>query len=345
MKNKKIKKQKTPKQIGLTVLCWVLGIVLVVLLGGTVYIESMLGMINRDVDNSTMSYEEYQEFLNSQTETADPNFEGEEMHPDDVDWGSGGDMVENSKDIINILLIGQDRRPGEARQRSDAMILCTVNKLNRSLTLTSLMRDMYVQIPGYQDNRINVCYPLGGMKLLDDCLKKNFGIQVDGNIEVDFGGFAGIIDAVGGIDMELSQSEANHLNREYGFSLQTGMNHLNGEEALEHARNRSIGNSDFERTNRQRKVLNAVFDQVKNLSIPQLQNLLNTVLPMITTDLTNRQIMSYASDVFPLLPSLTVNSLRIPADGKFQYATIRGMSVLVPDLDGNRSLLQKHLLG
>ncbi|MFQ9799037.1 MAG: LCP family protein [Clostridia bacterium] len=100
--------------------------------------------------------------------------------------------------MVNILLIGQDRREGEGRQRSDSMILATINKKSQSIYLTSFMRDMYVPIPGYSDNRINAAYAFGGMDLLDDTIETNFGIHIDGNVEVDFSGFKTLIDMMGG---------------------------------------------------------------------------------------------------------------------------------------------------
>ena len=336
-------KHMTSKQIALSILCGVLAVILLIMLGATIYLESMLNRINREVDDSTMSSEEYDAFLNSQTETVPHDFTGETIHPDDVQWEENSELIAHGKNYINILLIGQDRRPGEGRQRSDAIILCTVNKKDGSVTMTSFMRDMYVQIPGYQDDRITACYPLGGMKLLDECIEKNFGIRVDGNVEVDFDGFAGIIDAMGGVDIELTDAEARYLNGYYHWNLSSGLNTLNGEQALGYARNRSIGNSDFERTNRQRKVVNALIERSRSLSLKQIDSLLKELLPMVTTDLTNSQIMGYAADVFPMLKNISVVSQRVPADGMFQSAMIRGMDVLLPDLEASRQMLKDTL--
>ena len=93
------------------------------------------------------------------------------------------------KDIVNLLLIGQDRREGQDRQRADSMIMVTLNKKTKQISMTSFMRDLYVQIPGYSDNRINATYAFGGMDLLDSTLNTNFGVEIAGNVEVDFGEF------------------------------------------------------------------------------------------------------------------------------------------------------------
>lgn len=350
MKDKKSKSKKSKKQVGLIVLCSVLALVLVLLILCTAYMESVLGLINRNPDNSKMSSEEYQDFLNSQTETIDPNFTGDVLDPDEIDWNHNGGILESSDEVINILLIGQDRREGQGRQRSDAMILCTINKKSNSLTMTSFMRDMYVPIPGYRDDRINVCYVLGGMDLLDSCLEKNFGVQVDGNIEVDFSSFMDIIDLLGGVDVELSQSEAEYLNRRGNWdvsvdhwNLHPGMNTLTGSQALAYSRIRYIGNGDFQRTERQRTVLTALVEKAKNMSLSQANALLKKILPKITTDMSNQEIMGYAMAVLPMLPNLTVTSNRIPADGSYKDASIRGMSVLVPDLEASRQILRDSI--
>lgn len=345
------KKKKSGKRILLIVLCTLLALILALLVTGLVYLESMMNLIGRvdDSHKETLSSDEYQQWLDDQTETVDPSFTGEELDPSDVIWGNGVKPVVNHDNVINILLIGQDRRQGESRARSDAMILCTVNKSEKTLTMTSFMRDMYVPIPGYKDNRINACYELGGMDLLDECLYENFGVVVDGNVEVDFFGFMDVIDLLGGVDMELTSSEANYLNRRgnwdvndssaFQWDLEEGMNHLTGEQALAYSRIRYVGNGDFGRTDRQRKVLSALLEKCKDLSYTELYALLREVLPMMTTDLSNGEILGYALEIVPLLAQLQINTQRIPADGMYYDASIRGMAVLVPDLEENSLLL------
>lgn len=267
------------------------------------------------------------------------------------DMLESGDLIENDEQIINILLIGQDAREGQGRQRSDSMILCTINLKNNTLTLTSFMRDMYVEIPGYSANRINTAYQLGGMELLDMCLLQNFGVVVDYNIEIDFEGFMEIIDTVGGVEIELTQEEANYLNRKGNWDvdnstagqwdLTAGPNMLTGEQALAYCRTRYVGNADFGRTERQRKVLTALMDRCRTMSITELDALMNKILPMITTDMDQAQIDQYVLNVLPVFTKLEVKQLRVPADGAYYNDTIREMSVLVPDLEKNKALLQE----
>ena len=264
-------------------------------------------------------------------------------------------LLEDDDQIINILLIGQDARAGESRQRSDSMILCTVNLHTNTLTMTSFMRDMYVDIPGKSANRINAAYQMGGMELLDLTLLQNFGVVVDYNIEIDFEGFMKAVDIIGGVDVDLSQAEANYLNR-WGnwdvdnstagtWNLRAGMNHLTGEQALAYCRIREVGNSDFGRTDRQRLVLNTVMDECKSLSARQLDKLLKEMLPLITTDMNSKQIDNFALNLLPLLPKLSVFQLRMPADGAYADKIVDGMQVLVPDLESNKAQLQAAIGG
>ena len=108
------------------------------------------------------------------------------LDADSIDWGNADIQVMEDEDVSNLLLIGQDRREGQDRQRSDSIIICSVNKEKGKIVLTSIMRDLYVPIPGYKDNRINAAYQFGGMELLDEVIEENLGIHIDGNIEVDF---------------------------------------------------------------------------------------------------------------------------------------------------------------
>ena len=121
------------------------------------------------------------------------------------------DATVDTSNIKSILLIGQDKQGDQTRQRSDSMILATLDKDQGTISLTSFMRDLYVAIPGYSSTRINAAYAYGGVELLDETLEENFGVQIDGNVEVDFEVFKVLVDKVGGIDLELTQAEADYI--------------------------------------------------------------------------------------------------------------------------------------
>lgn len=325
--------------IGLSVF---LGIVLVALIVVTVFANSFLSRINRvNGDEETLSDEQVEAIL-KETDPMDEDFTGEVWNAEDVVLPEDpADLIDESDDVINIMLIGQDRRPYQGRTRSDAMILCSINTQKKTLVMTSFMRDTYVKIPDvngkrYGKNRLNVPYAVGGMDSLNECYLMNFGIEIDHDIEVDFSQFEQIVEAVGGVDIELTSREANKMG------LSAGVNHLNGEKALEYARLRKIDN-DFGRTSRQRTVLLAIFEKVKDLSLNEMLSLIDTIFPMITTNMTNADIVGYVMEFFPLLTDLEVITQSAPMAGEYKGVMIDGMAVLVPDLEKMNARLKETI--
>lgn len=247
--------------------------------------------------------------------------------------------------IVNILLIGQDRREGQALARSDSMILCTFCPRDRKITVTSFLRDLYVQIPGHRSNRINAAYAMGGAALLKKTLQKNFDIHVDGCIEVDFAQFADIVDLLDGVRIELRQDEADIINRETGSALTEGMQTLNGSQALSYSRIRKLdADGDFSRTDRQRKVLKAMAERYKDAGLSQILSLAKQILPMISTDMTSVEILGYVMELSPLLSGGELVSQHVPHSGSCTDKTIGGMSVLAADMDALRQMLRNTLL-
>lgn len=332
-------------QVGLSVLCAVLALILVAMIFVTAYVDHFLGQINYVTDPTGTEESLYTDPSDPDStethETMSPTYTGPSWDPTygQVDPDMPSTVIADER-LINILLVGQDRRPGQGRQRSDTMILVTINMQDKTLTMTSFMRDLYVSIPDYKATKLNAAYQRGGFSLLCETLLVNFGVHVDGCVEVDFTGFANIIDLVGGVDIEMRESEVNYLNKNYpGFDLKVGVNHLNGQKALAYSRVRAIG-SDYERTLRQRKVLTQVFNKCKNLNLQQMTELLNKALPLLTTNMTSRQITNYMINLFPIISQCEVRSLRIPADRTFEEVD----SFLVPDLEKNRQLLITMLM-
>ena len=254
---------------------------------------------------------------------------------------------------LNILLVGEDAREGEEGQRTDAMILCTINKKNGTVVLTSFMRDMYVDIPGYGGNRINAAYAFGGIDLLDQTIEENFGITIDGNALVDLSSFLESMTAVGDIEMNLTAEEAQYMNEnpqagtatdisDEVWDLHEGKNLLTPEQALCYARMRYVGNSDWERTDRQRRLIMACIDKVKHGHPISGIKMANGVAPCISTDLSKSgfQKMGWA-----FLKGGNMQSYRLPVDGYYYDDYIDGMAVLVPDIESNASLLHQYMSG
>lgn len=321
-------KKKTKKK-SLKIVIIIVIILAVLVTAAVVGVSFYLGKINRNTEVESVNPED-------ETYETDEDAQGTTLDPEDVAW-AGDESALKDKDIINILLIGQDARPGETRARSDSMILVTINKNDNSIKMTSFMRDLYVQIPGYSDNRINASYAFGGMDLLDKTIAKNFLVSIDGNIEVNFTEFVKIIDKIGGIDVTINQDEANYLKLSGAGTV-----HMNGTTALAYSRIRYVGHGDYERTSRQRTVLLAAYNKTKTLGITKILGLVNELLPSVTTDLSNTQLIGLATTILQINDQ-EIDSYRIPIDGAYNSSVIRGMQVLVPDLEKNRAELRKNL--
>lgn len=325
--------------IGIVILFVVLAI------GVFVFLQTKLNKINKvDHDEVEMVKPEDETFEVDENVDTNPETNTDVIDPEDVTWDDVDVNVMNDSDVTNILLIGQDRRPGQGRQRSDTIIICSINKKTNKIILSSVMRDLYVPIPGYSDNRINAAYQFGGMPLLDQVIEESLGIHIDGNVEVDFDGFINSLTEIGNLDIELYQAEANYLNQN-GWNLKEGMNSLTPEQALAYARTRYVGHSDWERTDRQRRVLMAAFDKVKSSDLTTLLALTDKILPNLTTDMTNMQILGYVYTV--VTNGITeMDNYRIPVEGTYACKTLRaGMEVLVPDLTANSQYLQQYIYG
>lgn len=299
-------------------------------------------MAPEDVDWGLVWAEEPDEKSND-AENVDEESTDEELPYTAEPEGGLNSIVENAN-IKNILLIGQDRRPGEGRARSDSMIICSLNYDTNEITLVSLMRDLYVKIPGYSDNRINAAYAFGGMSLLDEVIETNFGVPIHGNVEVDFNGFTAIMDMIGELPVVLTEQEAKVLNNGWGWELTPGANMLNSEQLLWYSRIRKNVGDDFQRTERQRKVLRTAFSALRNSGIQTILAVADEAVNYITTDLTNTEILSYIYDVYN--NGMTIaNSYRIPVNGTYTNQRIRGMAVLVPNLSKNSKALMEYLYG
>jgi len=269
-----------------------------------------------------------------------------------------GQVVEDEK-VYNILLIGTDSRSSKPTSRSDAMMLVSVNKSTKQITVTSFMRDIYTYIPdlGYS-NRLNVPCAVGGPTMLISTIEQVFGVKIDNYAMVNFMSFIAVIDAVGGVDIEITEDEIWYFNSNLeeqndiqGYSRRTdklstseaGLVHMNGNQALAYARIRKLG-GDQGRTERQRTVIAAIAEKAKTMSIEQLYDLVKVLLPLVTTDLSESDCLSLVVSGLEYL-SYDIQMLRIPEDGTYYGTTIRGMSVLKIDFDAARQLLQEKIYG
>ena len=260
--------------------------------------------------------------------------------------------------VVNILLIGNDSRKNGTDGRSDAMILLSISNRTKTIYMTSILRDIYVDIPGREGNRLNAAYSFGGPELLMETIEKNFDISVNRYVSVNFEAFANLIDAVGGVDLELSSQEIEYVNgylveynmltgREQGTDnmdpAASGMVHLNGPQALAYSRNRYIG-TDFGRTERQRKVLTAAVEKLPSALLNDAEGLMDKVLPNLTTNLTQNECFQLSLMAGKLL-TYEIVSDSIPQPGTYKDVTIRKMAVLEVDFEANIRYLKEKIYG
>lgn len=326
-------------------LCSVLAIILAGALVAIVLTDSALDQIQRPGD-PTLSSSEIEELLNGDS----ANGTGPVIPEEEIDLGDPADTIQGD-DLIHILLIGQNAATSAEWKNSDAMILCTINKKTNTITLTSFLRDMYVQIPGYGGNKLNASYAVGGMKLLDECLEQNFGVQVDANVAVNFSGLMKLIDMAGGVKIQLSAAEANCLNQfgNWGITdskdwkLKAGENTLTPEQAMGYARLQSVG-GELERTARQRKVISALLEKAKGMNATELSDMVKAGLSMIATDMTNEEIMGLVAELIPMLKDLEIITQRIPLDGSYETKNVENVgSCAIIDFEENREFLAETL--
>ena len=254
--------------------------------------------------------------------------------------------IEENDDIINILLLGTDAYNGTLTEyaRSDCMILVSINKTENTVKLVSLERGMGVymesgSMAGEWD-LLTHAFRWGGAALVCDCVENHLRVEVDYYVRVTFSTVQTAVDAIGGIDVTLSWEEATALQHILP-GAQAGLNHLNGAQALSFARLRSI-DSDWQRVERQRKVILAAVEALKGSSLMQLNSLLDQVLPLIQTDMSMLEIadlMLYA----PNFLESEFDQMTIPKQGTYGYKD--GITGFAVDYDVNSQILRDFLYG
>lgn len=282
----------------------------------------------------------------------------------------GAEYIEGSTQdpmVLNVALFGVDKHDeADSRSRSDSLMVLSLDSRRKKIKLTSIMRDLWVKIPGYRDNRINTAIALGGEELAIKTIAQNFGIKIDRFCTVDFEGFKDIIDIIGGLDIELTKQEAHHINQlliELDEAFKRGgiepfnspllkevdgVQHLNGAQALQYARSRKVptadgDHDDYARTLRQRKVLSLVVDKLKTSSLPQLLNVIEKAGPYINTNLKKNEIITLSKNS-PKYLKYEVVEYRLPEDGNYEGRNINGASVLaIKDLNKARYNLAKFI--
>lgn len=254
-----------------------------------------------------------------------------------------GDLLHDEK-VVNILFIGVDAREEDLASRSDTMLLFSIDKINKKIKLTSFMRDTWVDIPGSGYAKLNAACTYGGAQLVMDTIEYNFNVEIDHYVLVDFDSFVNAVDGLGGVEVEITEKEAKYLRDKVHLeTIQAGESvHLNGNQALWYCRIRKL-DSDFMRTQRQRKVITSLVGKAREESAGELIDLVKSVLPNVETDMDPMVLTNLAFGAFFRYVRYDLEQARVPADGTWQDATIKGQMVLKTDLGENREMLEDFL--
>lgn len=257
--------------------------------------------------------------------------------------------LNHSDDVLNILIIGLDDDEGTGASRSDSMMLVSLDSKHKKIKLTSFLRDMWVDIPDYTTAKLNAACSHGGAQLVIDTIETNFKVDIDNYVMVDFDIFVEIVDELGGIDVDVSEAEADAMAK-FDCIVEPGENvHLDGEQTLWYARIRKC-DSDFQRTSRQREVVTLLFDKLKTKNVKELYKLGLNVLQKVQTGFTKADLKKMIIDlknrksIIGYL-SYDIEQTSVPADGTWNDATIKGQMVLEVDIDKNTKLLKEFIYG
>lgn len=255
------------------------------------------------------------------------------------------DEAKEKAEIFNLLMIGSDHRDDSWNGNSDVMILATIDKENKKIIMTSFMRDLYADIPGHGVHKLNYAFAVGGGDKLEETLENNYQIEIDNYAIVDFETMAAIIDAIGGVEMEISDEECevlngylNSMNAQDDYLTGGGIYQLNGNQAVAYMRIRYVGNNDYQRTQRQRDVLKAIFSSVSDLGIGELGTITKEVLLNVEHNIGVSDIWELMG-MLPDMSSYELSENRIPYDDL--YHSEDGM--LVPDFAATIERLHETL--
>lgn len=333
---KKRYRRKSKKKIILISVLSIIAVLFIVLAGGYYYIRSRIYL---DYTPSTISNSDEQDKVNYT----------------EVDG------------ITNVLLVGTDGRTLDEPARSDSIIIATLDNNNKNVKLTTIMRDTLVSIPGHGEDKINAAFAYGsaaldsngkelgakgGISLLINTIKKNFNIRLDKYAIVNFWGFESIIDQIGGIDVNIKDYEVDEVNKYIGESTgnhsspitKTGLQHVNGQQALSYARIRYVGNGNFERGERQATVLSQIADKIKEVSPLKYLGLANTLVKQIKTNVDIPEALNLAYTISKM-QDINPKRLQIPQNELIARDDLyrdKGWSLLI-DLKQNSTVLNDFI--
>ncbi len=352
-KEKKPPKQKKPLWLRILIILVsvILFLGLALFAAYHIALEYYLGKIQYETEVPSIEYET----------VAEPEDEEAKNKAEEMQGNAESPLIADTEHITNILLIGEDRSETGKAGNTDVMLLVSINTETKKILMCSFMRDLYLEYPAEPANPcagnfwgLNAAYRYGGPELTLAVIRKNFNLDIQYYAKVDFVSFANVVDTIGGVSVPLAIEEIEIINREQNVNakfvgyedyyleplpLQEGNRLLNGAQALTFARMRKI-DSDWQRTGRQRMILSAMLQKVPNLSLGQMMETMEVLLPQITTNMPKEMLKKMVSSLFEY-SSYSIEQASVPADGKFVNINY----YMVPDLEYNRFYLYEKVMG
>lgn len=309
-----VKKKTSSRGRGFGIAAGIIGLIVIFIAGAFLYGYSALGGLEYDSSIKENTYVDESTLLHSDT-------------------------------VRNILFIGSDARDGLAGQRSDSMILFSIDEENKQIKLTSFLRDSYVYIPskGYY-TKLNAAFNYGGAQLLLDTLEYNFGVRIDEYLMVNYEVFIELVDLLGGITIpDVTAKEAKFMRDEVNRkSFKEGDNHVDGRTAMWYCRIRYL-DSDFNRTQRQRKVLTAIISKATKTNPFTLVDIVKQVLPNISTNIDRNELMKLGVGALLKYMRYDIVQQQIPAEGTWSDAMVYGQAVLKLNFTENKKILKEFI--
>lgn len=324
----------------------VMGIVILLLLIVYFFIRHYYSKMNYVADKDVkMTTDAGEESGLSDNEEKELQEEVEKIAPDV--------KLPDNKSVYNVLLVGVDRRDSSWSGNSDSMILLSINEEKKQILMMSFMRDLYADIPGIGVRKLNAAHANGGGPLLVQTIEENYKVNIDGYASVDFSAMIKIVDIIGGVDITVSDAEADVAN-DYitemcklngvdasSHLLRSGGDlHLDGYQAVGYARIRYVGNSDYQRTERQRAVLTQIIGKSKDMNLSQIQEAANAVLPNVTHNIKQSTVLSLITKA-PALSNYKIQTSRVPYDSMFTTKK----EILVPDFAQTLPKIHEEIYG
>lgn len=273
------------------------------------------------------------------------NIQTVDIPKDPSKLGIDTSKVSTNSDITNILLMGIDSRdPKSDPGHSDSMMILTIDKKHNKLKLSSIMRDSYVNIDGNGSQKLTNAHQFGGALLSIKTVNQNYDMNIMDYVQVNFFGLEKIIDSVGGVQINVTKAEVQYANQYIDETSRlehktpphithAGLQNLTGLQAVGYCRIRYVGD-DFQRTERQRTVLSAVFKKLSTTNITNISRAADAITPYVETSMKPDTMMSLATYI--LAHRMTsVEQARVPFDGLYKNAVIGGADVLTWDRDAN----------